>query len=45
MFENWRKKGSSPLLFDASYPGESMREPRQLENPSTRTEDISGVMW
>lgn len=32
------------IAYDASYQGESTGEPRQLENPYIRTEDISAVI-
>ncbi|KAI9727083.1 MAG: hypothetical protein M1828_007284 [Chrysothrix sp. TS-e1954] len=42
-----RKLAETGLLtvaFDASYQGESSGEPRQLDNPHIRTEDVSSVI-
>lgn len=36
--------GLIAIAYDASYQGESTGEPRQLENPYIRTEDISAVI-
>lgn len=36
--------GFITIAYDASYQGESTGEPRQLENPYVRTEDISAVI-
>lgn len=36
--------GLITMAYDASYQGESTGEPRQLENPYIRTEDISAVI-
>lgn len=38
------EKGLIAIAYDASYQGESTGEPRQLENPYIRTEDISAVI-
>ncbi|BFO67519.1 alpha/beta hydrolase [Chryseobacterium sp. KCF3-3] len=38
------EKGWLTIAYDASYQGESTGEPRQLENPYIRTEDISAVI-
>ncbi|MFD1559460.1 alpha/beta hydrolase [Paraburkholderia silviterrae] len=38
------ENGLVAIAFDASYQGASTGEPRQLENPYIRTEDISAVI-
>ncbi|RLT96048.1 alpha/beta hydrolase [Ketobacter sp.] len=38
------EQGFISIAYDASFQGESTGEPRQLENPHIRTEDVSAVI-
>jgi fermentation-respiration switch protein FrsA (DUF1100 family) len=44
MRRNWPSEGFVTIAYDASYQGESGGLPRQTENPSVRTEDVSAVL-
>ncbi len=42
--KNLAEHGFIAIAYDASFQGESTGTPRQLENPSIRTEDVSAVI-
>jgi fermentation-respiration switch protein FrsA (DUF1100 family) len=42
--KKFAEQGFITIAYDASYQGESGGEPRQLENPYVRTEDVSAVI-
>lgn len=42
--KKFAQNGFITIAYDASYQGESTGEPRQLENPHIRTEDVSAVI-
>ncbi len=44
MAKHWLKKGYLVLAYDASFQGESGGEPRWIEDPTQRVEDISRVI-